>query len=408
MKVHELMTTEVITVHRGTALKDAARILTESGISGLPVVDAAGRPIGVISEGDIVHLETGEGSNEQRAVDARVERQVSATSVGDSMSSPAVTIAPDRQVTEAARTMIDQAINRLPVVDETGQLVGVLTRADLVRAFVRSDDEIADEIHSDVLHRRLWLEPDRVHVKVRQGRVVLTGLIDTQTDAELIPIFTRRVPGVISVTSRLSWLDQNGRLEGRTESGENERSGAASTVAVTTLLTSERHSILEAATAALSRARALHYASTSEETVRQRLNALFDQLLVGLTERDLGPIVAYAERMADERFSAGYDLSEVQVAFNTLEEATWSCLLSALDESGFAEAIGLISTVLGAGKDALARKYVSLATERRVRSLDVRSLFGGNAEGVPRNTDGWAAGPTGVKPLTKEGPQCRS
>ena len=91
------------------------------------------------------------------------------------------------------------------------------------------------------------------------------------------------------------------------------------------------------------------------------------------------PIVGYAEQVADERFAAGYDLSEVQVAFNALEEATWSCVMRELDSSELAEAIGLISTVLGAGKDALARRYVSRAADTHVTSLDLRTLFGGTA-----------------------------
>ena len=154
-------------------------------------------------------------------------------------------------------------------------------------------------------------------------------------------------------------------------------------VAVDAFLKSERQTILAAAGAALTRQQMPHYSWDGDEAALRRLSALFDQLLNGLNARDLGPIVAYAERIAEERFSAGYDLSEVQVAFNALEEATWSCVLAELDASDFAEAIGSISTVLGAGKDALARRYVSLATNTHVPSLDVRALFGGNPEGVP-------------------------
>ena len=122
-----------------------------------------------------------------------------------------------------------------------------------------------------------------------------------------------------------------------------------------------------------------HYESTHATDVQQRLAALYDHLLESIQRRDLGPIVTYAERVAGERFSAGYDLSEVQVAFNALEEATWSRVLSNLEAADFAEAIGLISTVLGAGKDALAREYVSLAAERHIPSLDLRALFSGTA-----------------------------
>lgn len=152
-----------------------------------------------------------------------------------------------------------------------------------------------------------------------------------------------------------------------------------STIDQAAFLRRERESILDAARTALTRMHTPHYPSIGEEAVRERLSILFDMLVDGLAARDLGPIVAYAEQVATERFEAGYDLSEVQVAFNALEEATWSCVLRELDPSAFPEAIGLISTVLGAGKDALARKYVSLAADTRVTSFDLRALFGGTS-----------------------------
>lgn len=122
-----------------------------------------------------------------------------------------------------------------------------------------------------------------------------------------------------------------------------------------------------------------HYETAGASEVQQRLAALYDQLVESIQRRDLGPIVSYAEQVARERFTSGYDLSEVQVAFNALEEATWSRVLDNLEASDFAEAIGLISTVLGAGKDALAREYVSLAAETHIPSLDLRALFSGTA-----------------------------
>jgi RsbRD-like negative regulator of sigma factor len=144
-------------------------------------------------------------------------------------------------------------------------------------------------------------------------------------------------------------------------------------------LTQARDAIVDAAEAALARTHARHYESAGASAVRQRLEALFDQMLDALRSRDLGPIVSYAERVADERFDAGYDLSEVQTAFNALEEATWSRIFAELQPEQFAEALGLVSTILGAAKDALARRYVSLATDARAPSLDLQALFAGNA-----------------------------
>lgn len=145
----------------------------------------------------------------------------------------------------------------------------------------------------------------------------------------------------------------------------------------TEFLTHEREAILEAAEAGLARMHARHYESAGASEVRQRLEALYDHLLDALRSRNLGPIVAYAEQVARERFNAGYDLSEVQTAFNALEEATWSRIFAGLQPTQFAEALGLVSTILGAAKDALARTYVSLATNSHAPSLDLQALFAG-------------------------------
>jgi hypothetical protein len=142
-------------------------------------------------------------------------------------------------------------------------------------------------------------------------------------------------------------------------------------------LTRERQTIIDAAQAALTRAHSPHYESADASDVHQRLETLFDYLLDALRARNLGPIVAYAQEVAQERFGAGYNLSEVQTAFNALEEATWGCVFTELQPRQFAEALGLVSTILGAAKDALAREYVSLATNRRAPSLDLQALFAG-------------------------------
>jgi hypothetical protein len=142
-------------------------------------------------------------------------------------------------------------------------------------------------------------------------------------------------------------------------------------------LTREQQTIIDAAEAALVRAHSPHYESADASEVRQRLETLFDYLLDALRGRNLGPIVAYAQQVAQERFGAGYNLSEVQTAFNALEEATWGCVFTELRPQQFAEALGLVSTILGAAKDALAREYVSLATNTHAPSLDLQALFAG-------------------------------
>jgi hypothetical protein len=141
----------------------------------------------------------------------------------------------------------------------------------------------------------------------------------------------------------------------------------------------ERPSILASAEAALERMHMPHYEQVTADTIRERLAALFDHLVESIARRDLTPSVEYARRVAEERFKAGYDIAEVQTAFNALEEAGWSCAVERLEATELAEALGLVSTVLGAGKDALASTYVSLAASTSVGSLDLRALFAGTA-----------------------------
>jgi CBS domain-containing protein len=218
MKVKDVMTKDVLTVREDASLKEAAILLAERGVSGLPVVDPRGHVVGVLSEGDIVFKEAG-----QRAKGGFFERwfslpapelqaKLEARSVGEAMTAPVITIGPNRPIAEAANTMIDQSVNRLPVVDAGDNLVGIVTRADLVRAFVRSDEEIAREIREDVMRRSLWIEPDLIEVRVERGDVRLAGRVETKAEAELIPEFVQRVPGVVSVLSKLSWNDNGDRL----------------------------------------------------------------------------------------------------------------------------------------------------------------------------------------------------
>lgn len=142
-------------------------------------------------------------------------------------------------------------------------------------------------------------------------------------------------------------------------------------------LAGQHEAIVDEAEAALARSHARHYEAAGKAEVRRRLERLFEHLLDGLRDRDLEPMISYAEALAEERFESGYDLVEVQTAFNALEEASWQHVLSDLDPAEFADALGLISTLLGAGKDALARRYVSLAADTHAPSLDLRALFAG-------------------------------
>lgn len=210
MKVEQVMTHDVITVTPETPLKEVAAILAERRISGVPVCDEAGGVLGIVSENDILFKEL--GPDERRGgplawlLDPAPDRspKTIARTAGEAMTSPAVTTRPKAQVSEAARVMVERSVNRLPVVKE-GRLVGIVTRADLVQAFVRSDEEIAGEIREDVIRKTLWIVPEELTVEVDHGDVKIAGRVDTRTDADLIKAFASKVPGVISVTADIGW-----------------------------------------------------------------------------------------------------------------------------------------------------------------------------------------------------------
>jgi len=216
MKVEEVMTRDVVTVRPETSLRQVAAILAERRISGLPVVDEAGEILGVVSEGDILVKERGpsernwvlerllhpHGTNGQLKLEART--------AAEAMTAPAKTTVFWRSVSGAAAQMLDDGINRLPVVDKDGKLVGIVTRADLVRAFARSDAEIRREIQEDVLARALLL-PEPITVAVDDGKVMLGGTVEKRTDAELVPAVVAKVPGVLEVESAISWRKDDGR-----------------------------------------------------------------------------------------------------------------------------------------------------------------------------------------------------
>lgn len=144
------------------------------------------------------------------------------------------------------------------------------------------------------------------------------------------------------------------------------------------VLDRERGSIIAAALDAIRHSRT-HYGAAAPDETQRRLESLYDELSRAVSRCDLASINQYARDLGAARFRAGYDLSEVQSAFNALEEATWSTLCARLQPDQLAFSLGLVSTVLGAAKDALAMEYVSLASRTHVRSLDLRALFSGDA-----------------------------
>ncbi len=211
MRIDEIMQTEVVGVSPTDSLKRVARLLLEHGISGVPVLNDHGAVIGVVSEGDIlVKASAAFGEREHPSNwlfgdDEREALKRGAQTAADAMSRPVVTVDPRCTVAEAARVMVKQSVNRLPVVSD-GRLVGIVTRSDIVRAFARTDEELEAQIRAEVLVETLWLDPGTLHILIEEGEVVVSGVVETRSIAELIPVYISLVPGVVSVdASRVEW-----------------------------------------------------------------------------------------------------------------------------------------------------------------------------------------------------------
>jgi CBS domain-containing protein len=228
MRVEDVMTTEVLTVTPETPLKEVAELLIERGISGLPVVDAEGRVLGVVSESDILYKEREPESSRGGLLrhlflrgHAEFEAKLAARTAGEAMTSPAITARPAMSVSEAATLMLERGIDRLVVVDgrlfgdegADAQLVGIVTRGDFVRAFARPDEEIASEI-TDVIERQYEVLPQQVSVTVIRGEVALEGEVDFKSTAESLTEAVARVPGVVSLDANLSWRLEEARVTG--------------------------------------------------------------------------------------------------------------------------------------------------------------------------------------------------
>lgn len=212
MHVSELMSAPAVTVAVDAPFKAALDLMVEHRVSGLPVVDEAGRVVGVVTEADVVSKHAYGGrrhstvdviSDLLRGGPSRWEAKGDATDVGQMASSPAIVARPEEDVRTAARRMAERRVKRLPVVDDDGRALGVLSRSDVLRLFHRSDFDI----HADILERldnpRWSPEDTTIWVAVDEGVARLTGYVPHPMDVPVVEAAVWSVPGVIAVDSRL-------------------------------------------------------------------------------------------------------------------------------------------------------------------------------------------------------------
>ncbi|KND28481.1 CBS domain-containing protein [Streptomyces acidiscabies] len=206
-KVGSVMTAEVVHAVPDTPFKEVARLLARHRISGLPVVDGDDKVLGVVSETDLLARQAAPvASGPARLTRAARRRtaKAAARTAGQLMSGPPVTVHADDTIAEAARTMAERRVERLPVLDVEDRLVGIVTRGDLLRVFLRPDGEIRAEVVEEVLVRGLLLPPHGADVFVTDGVVTLRGQLERRSDTEIAVAMTRRVDGVVDVVDRLT------------------------------------------------------------------------------------------------------------------------------------------------------------------------------------------------------------
>jgi CBS domain-containing protein len=230
LRVLDVMTTEVVTAQPSDGFKEVAERLYDTGVSGLPVVDEDGRVLGVVSEGDLLVKEGGEhkgsllhpkktrrltskGSLLHPKKTRRLTSKAEATVAAQAMTEPAVTITADATVAEAARVMYKKGVKRLPVLDSDGRLLGVVSRHDVIKVFVRSDASIRDEAIEGVLGRDLMIDTVGVRVEVEAGIVAIAGQVERRTDIPIITSLVSAMDGVVAVNNALTYRWDDTRVE---------------------------------------------------------------------------------------------------------------------------------------------------------------------------------------------------
>ena len=207
--IAQVMTRGVIVVDRNAAFKDIVTVLTRNQVSAVPVVDERNHVLGIISEADLLAKESERGRKHPvwtfLGRGRRMRTKSAATRAHQLMTSPAITIEGDVDVTVAARLLDKHRIKRLPVVDAEGRLAGIVSRRDLLAVFLRGDRDISEEITTEIFERALCAAPGTVSADVTDGVAVLRGQLELRSMLPVAVALTHRVDGVVDVISHLTY-----------------------------------------------------------------------------------------------------------------------------------------------------------------------------------------------------------
>ena len=205
--VKDIMTTRVIWVSKDATFREMAAALREYRVSAFPVVDDDRKVIGVVSEADMLTKEAliDEPGFVGGILHRRDQAKARGITAGDLMTTTVVAVRPEDTVEHAAKLMYDRGVKRLPVTDESGHLVGIISRADVLSVFDRTDSVISREITHDVIQGEFVTDPAAFQVMVMDGIVTLSGRPETSQIGHDILRRIRHVPGVVAVRDRLDY-----------------------------------------------------------------------------------------------------------------------------------------------------------------------------------------------------------
>lgn len=208
--VESVMTSKVVTARPDTPFKELVAMMSDHKVSGLPVVDGDGRPAGVVSEADTLAKQEYQGGTVPRPWFARRARRArwqksSGLTAADLMTAPAVTVAEGAAVSAAARLLAQKRIRRLCVVNDRGELTGIVSRRDVIGTFLRPDADIHADISEHVFKHGMWLFPGTLEVTVADGVATLTGSVERRTTAQVAGQLTQAVPGVVGVRNKVAY-----------------------------------------------------------------------------------------------------------------------------------------------------------------------------------------------------------
>jgi CBS domain-containing protein len=199
------MTTDVITAPGHTPVAELVDLMSTHRVSAVPIVGDDDRVVGIVSQAGLLAKVAATGPTGARPLRRGRAAKAAATSARELMSAPALSIAPDASLSAAARKMQAKKVKRLLVTGGSGQLLGIVSRADLLRLYARPDTAIRRDVIDHVLRRILWIDDSRVQVHVDAGVVTLTGAVGRRTTAGIAARLTAQVPGVVAVVDEVRY-----------------------------------------------------------------------------------------------------------------------------------------------------------------------------------------------------------